>query len=224
MAGFGGFGGLGSSFPMRFGSPESQRILSDQEFNTGWQNKISAEASARADATKNLGQQYAASSVFQGGDRPTVYNDAAVNSFVKSANNSVNGGLADRSNTGQNQTQFNRTLGNLGLDGAYSQMQPDMSQQLQQQYALEKQQREQGQVAQQQAYNGMIGNGQLNGILGADYTTPGFGQINGQTTNPYAINNAPAGVNMDWTKAAGTAQNTGVYDPLAATQKTFWGI
>ena len=82
-------------------------------------------------------------------------------------------------------------------------------------------QRRENQTAQQQAYNGMVGQGQKNGIMGESYTTPGFGRVDGQAQNPYAVNSG--GNNMGWASGFGN-EATGVYDPIKQTQKTFWGL
>ena len=96
---------------------------------------------------------------------------------------------------------------------------------LQNQMKSAQDQRAQNQTAQQQAYNGMIGNGQLNGILGSDYSAPGFGQVNGQTTNPYSPNSGN-GVDMSWSSGVynpSTNNQTGVYNPTANSFKQ-WGL
>lgn len=71
----------------------------------------------------------------------------------------------------------------------------------------------QNQQRQQQAFNMMQGQGQNFGMMGPDYTTPGFGQVTGQTNafapemgqNRAATQGVNEGLQTDWL--------TGVYDP-----------
>lgn len=37
-----GFGGLGASFPVRYGAPTSQNVASDQEWTQNWESKLAA--------------------------------------------------------------------------------------------------------------------------------------------------------------------------------------
>lgn len=73
----------------------------------------------------------------------------------------------------------------------------------------------QNQQRQQQAFNMMEGQGQRFGMMGEDYTNPGFGQVSGET-NPFspdmgagaaALQGANEGISTDWL--------TGVYDPTS---------
>lgn len=72
------------------------------------------------------------------------------------------------------------------------------------------------QIAQQQAYNNMIGNGQQNAVIGPGYTDPNFGQVDGQIGDgkPPAV----PGVDPSW--SSGVYNPQGTYDPQ---RKSGWG-
>lgn len=50
-------------------------------------------------------------------------------------------------------------------------------------------------IARQQAYNNMLGNGQMNGMIGANYSDPNFGQVTGQVSQPPSNPFAQPGAN-----------------------------
>jgi hypothetical protein len=83
--------------------------------------------------------------------------------------------------------------------------------------------RMENQVARQQAYDGMLGSGQLNGIMKEGYTNPMFGQVTGSTENPFDMRGAP-GVDASWTAGVYDPTNqSGTYNPQAV-KKNFWGL
>lgn len=72
------------------------------------------------------------------------------------------------------------------------------------------------QARNQQAYDGMMGNGQINGILGANYSDPNFGQVVGATPQ------GPSQEDMAW--ADGLYNPTGTYGtaPSRTNGWSFW--
>lgn len=78
------------------------------------------------------------------------------------------------------------------------------------------------QARQQQAYDSMRGWGQTNGVMGSDYTSPTFGQINGDPGIGQG-NNAAAGVNATANGVFSPAQGSvGVYG--APRRASNWGL
>jgi hypothetical protein len=70
----------------------------------------------------------------------------------------------------------------------------------------------QNQAVQQSAYNSMNGGGQLNGILGKDYSNPTFGQV---TNNP-GLSQGTLDI-----LAGSATPTTGTYDPLNSSSGVF---
>lgn len=218
-----GFGGLGASFPMRYGDPTSQQVMSDSEYQDELNKRLAgiSPISGNGDGgMATFGRSY--TEAIRNPQGPNVINPAGVSSFLGSTSQSLAGTLPERSTDGINQTQFNRFIDRFGLGNAYSSLRPATGLWENRVYSAiaaanqrEMDARRQNQVAQQQAYNGMMGDGQMNAVLGANYSTPGFGQVNGQLSNPYAPNSGE-GADMTW--------STGVYNPISQTKNSPWGL
>ena len=202
--------GKSVTHPVRRFEPTSQQVQSDQEHNEEGQGKLS-----------NVPQ-------FIETTRPTE----TVERWDTLSNFAPGATIFQTDYTGPNATSWNReafpiqqpNMTVYGREttggGTISEANPEWNR-LKNEMDAAMQFRQQNQTAQQQAYNGMLDQGQKNGVMGPGYSNPGFGRVDGQAQNPYSVD--PGSNNMNW--AAGyDAAPTGVYDPLQQTQETFWGL
>lgn len=202
-------GPFGFTYPTRTGTPQSQNVMNDGEWDAGWQSKLSAVP------------QYISS----GGSGPQWTNVSAMsNDAAASFLNNTGGGYGyEWRDTGMLDPigQASRDFYVMTDKGtpSVSMLNPEWEK-LNNQYMGEKQGRQENQTAQQQAYNNMLGNYQQNGVIGADYTTPNFGLVTGNSDT-----GMPQGTDATW--------STGVYDPTKQSgtysnpnmvNKTFWGL
>lgn len=237
MAGFGSLGGLGgrsggfgASFPSRSGAPNSQVVdylRPQDEWQKDWDARYAAEQ----------GRARAPGMVFNPGPEtnlrpgaPTGAADwtdptgistnwgAGVNPFSASRPDAPTGapgwvdstGISNNWGMPSNPNAVAPTVYNDTFDAGYV---PDFT-------ALNKE-REQmmgrydAQARNQQAYDWMNGGGQINGILGPNYSDPNFGQIVG------AQPQGPSQEEMAW--ADGLYNPTGTYG-TAPARNSGWSI
>lgn len=176
-------GGFGASYPTRSGpAPFSQNVLSDQEFHDGWQRRLAMESPLLMDTVQlnpgaenyNAGtakpylaeiaetnKNYVASQL--GVDRNAEWARGFFDSFDALKGTQYDAGAAPSASGGH--SIFVRDYDNPAFLDA------------QRQYQSEQDQRADAQARNQQAYNSMLGGNQINGILGANYSQPAFGQI-----------------------------------------------
>ncbi|MHA6684500.1 hypothetical protein [Mesorhizobium sp. A556] len=212
MAGFGGLGGLGgSSYPQRSGSPASKQVMSDTEFTNDWQSRLDAIPQT-VDAFGLRDVQLVPGS--------TGYNADFAKQFIPQVERAASqfGGLAPDSQYytggGGSHVLSDQTV-MVGQE-----TNPEYLAMLQQAQQAQ-QQRGENQTRQQQAYGSMNGWGQLNGVMGANYTDPNFGQISGQAGGPLTAPTMPDGVDPSWTSGVFDPSGglTGVYGPNTSSKK-----
>jgi hypothetical protein len=219
--GSGGFGGLGASYPMRYGAaPQSQQVLSDQEFNTPKRTEVQLLPGA-------TGYDQNAASPYIG----DILNTMAMSQWTKSgldpsdpgfatwkaaALTDPNSALSAWNTAGDPSSAYGAgtTAAANGASQTVAQFNPVDPNAIRQ--------RGENQMAQQQAYNGMMGNGQLNGIIGQNYTDQNFGQVTGQQT-PSLQSQLDQVPGLDTTGLAGIYSPTGTYNPMSSTKRV-WGL
>lgn len=236
MAGFGGLGGLGgSSYPQRFGSPNSEQIKTPDEYQKeqqAWIDQMMGKASRVADRDLYREAGGSAYSNFLGdygngkgvsevnakylGLAPIDNRDAWVNagSSMKVAN--PTGGNFNLSNWIE--PEFAAAQQRQAADMAAIQKQIDERTAT---FNTDMAQRGENQTRQQQSYDSMNGWGQLNGVMGPNYTDPNFGQISGQAGGPLTAPTMPNGVDPSWTSGVFDPSGglTGVYGANNSTKK-----
>jgi hypothetical protein len=199
-----GFGGLGATYPTRYGQPTSQAVdyLAPQDqWQKDWDQRYSSLAATSRAATPD---QWVGINDYAGG--PQAYLQALhdPSTQYRTTPSADGNGLSLSQIFVPGQAAVTPDFS--GLNAEKDKMAPVYN----------------NQAAQQQAYNGMLGNGQLNAIPGADYSVPGFGQITGNS-NPYSVD-VPSGVNLPQGSGTyGAGQQTGVYNPQQ-TSKQYWGL
>lgn len=225
--------GKSTTFPVRRDMPNSQQVMSDPEFESSWQSRL-ANVPQFIGGNETTTQDWAPGSNMQSNAQftPGAYapggagtqsitmgqnygfgapGGEGIQSMTAGADYNVRQPMAAGATGVQNVTRESMPVANPEYARIMAEMQAAM------------QQRQESQTAQQQAYNGQLGQGQKNGVMGDNYSTPGFGRVDGQSKNPYAINSGSN--NMDWASGYdGQQQMTGVYDPVKQTQETFWGL
>ena len=227
--------GKSTTFPVRRDMPNSQQVMSDPEFTADWQARLAQipqfiGVPGASDGAQSITTDWGSNQnvPFKAPGGPGVQGMTAGQNYGAGAP----GGAGIQSITmGSDQGFIPRAVGGEGVLSVTQtapgepvrEINPEW-QRMQNEMLAAMQQRQESQVAQQQAYNGMLGQGQKNGVMGENYTTPGFGRVDGQAQNPYMIN--PGGDNdMSWARGYDNQQQlTGVYDPLKQTQETFWGL
>ena len=203
--------GKSVTHPVRRFEPTSQQVQSDQEYNEEWQGKLAAVPQFLQVAYEELSDPVT-----------TMDNvDKYQNNVVPFAgeygrmHHSVGGpGVQDI-------TYPTSPGASLGMTTKYRNEANPEWHRLKNEMEAAMHFRQQNQTAQQQAYNGMLDQGQKNGVMGPGYSNPGFGRVDGQAQNPYSVD--PGSNNMNWAAGYDVAP-TGVYDPLQQTQETFWGL
>jgi hypothetical protein len=216
---FGNQYGNATTFPVRRAMPTSDQVMSDPEFQADWQSRLDAIPQTIGTGERGADKQIqlvpgasgwdasAAEQVFMRNPSlrdPSVFGTSAYNQ----ANNAATKGGSHLF------TQKGEQIMNVNPEW----------QRLKNEMDAAMQKRQEAQTANQQAYDGMLGQGQKNGVMGAGYSNPGFGRVDGMAQNPYAVNaqdnNNPAfaGYQQD------TTGLTGVYDPIAQTKELFWGL
>jgi hypothetical protein len=211
---YGSWGGLGG-FPSRSGAPNSQAVQSDPEFNKGWQDRLAAIP------------QYSGYETSGGSpDTVTMGNvDRYQNNVVPFAGEY---GRTHHSAGGQGVQSI--TLGAAPQQSAV--VNPEwtrMNQQMQSAIS----QRTENQNRQQQAYDfGMLGGNDHNGLLNANYSQPGYGQISGQDQSAaFGADSGTqlGGVNDQFITGAYTPSNSGAtYNPNPYSAQNYqpkgWGL
>lgn len=188
--GLGGLGGFGMSYPSRGGNtPNSTGVdyLAPQnEWEADWQRRRAAEIAKAAAATQ-------AASIMPAHTPPAAgfidLNGDGMADPPGSFRDVTGDGMADPSGWNFTYRGNGGGSGPLFNSPTYA---PDFS-------ALDAERERMmaaydNQARQQQSYNGMLGNGQINGILGPNYADPNFGQVTGSQPQQQA----PAGVDMSW--------------------------
>lgn len=226
--------GKSVTHPVRRFEPTSQQVLSDQEFNTGWQDKLSAVPQFLQVAYEEAATQP------ENWYTPAPDKQTPGTLYGGSVSDSGPGGATQYFGAGQPTGGYGTSVSDVGPGGAsmhgqvltgdpsglgmvtkYRQEANPEWQRIKNEMEAAMQFRQQNQTAQQQAYNGMLDQGQKNGVMGPGYSNPGFGRVDGQAQNPYSVD--PGSNNMNWAAGYDVAP-TGVYDPLQQTQETFWGL
>lgn len=220
-----GLGGLGASYPARFGAPNSQAVdyLPDaKDWLGNWQSRFDAEEARRGQGATAAGpskEQYI-SGVLGGLGQPagpvTWQPEKDVSAFT---NHLIGGGQLYHGSgkVGEEVARF--ALG----DSLYDQLrnytpaaaspgyQPNFSALNAEKSAMAP--RFEAQTANAQAYDNMLGNGMVGGVIGPGYEAPDFGQVTGEFGQSTA--GAQPNLGMGWTdgayKPGGT--NSGVYAP-----------
>lgn len=195
--GLGGLGGRSSSFPQRFGAPQSERVGSLHEIeNSIWAPYHAAVAQSQ-DATDNFWTNHTDTLA----DRFKDYNMTPTQlAQVMEGYKSVARGPG----TAGAEFIFGHAPGVAG-SLISAQALPDMAPYREKAEAARAQYNE-TQTRNQQAYDSMRNNGQINALIGPDYSDANFGSVSGQgATQLPQID----GVNMDWVQ--------GVYDPSQAS-------
>lgn len=224
--------GRATTFPVRRDMPTSNQVMSDGEFEADWQSKLAGipeflggEVSTTQDWAPGANLQSSAPFTPQyhapGGP--------GVNSITRGQDYSFGapGGTGIQSMTvGQDYNmQTPMAPGATGtLTASRSEMprpNPEYARMMaEMQAAMQK--RQEAQTANQQAYDGMLGQGQKNAVMGPGYANPGFGRVDGNAQNPYAVssqaNGNPAFAGYQ------PPDISGVYDPIAQTKELFWGL
>lgn len=205
-----GFGGLGSSYPMRTNAPESQNVMADGEWNANWQNQLSAIP------------QY----ITTGASDPVwtnvsaLDNSSAVNVLNQAANKGSpyewqSTGAVDPIGQNMPDLYIQTKAGSAGTTS----LNPEWDK-LNKQYQDELAARNNNQSALQQAYNVMQGNYAFNGNLTSDYTNPNYGQVSGTqtaTTIPSGLQTGLSGSTVGGTVGS-DQQQIGVYNPASSTK------
>jgi hypothetical protein len=213
---YGSWGGLGG-FPSRSGAPNSQAVQSDPEFRNAWQSKL--------DAVPQYVSDPGAASI-PGTQTITMDNvDRYQNNVVPFAG------------------EYGRTHYSVGGEGIQSMtagtgpstpqsVNPEW-QRINDQMQTAMSQRTENQNRQQQAYNfGMLGGNDRNGLLNANYSQPGYGQISGQDQSAaFGADGGTqlGGVNDQFITGAYTPSNSGAtYNPNPYSAQNFqpkgWGL
>ena len=224
-------------YPVRQFSPQSAMVDnplagmgSMQDWETDWQNRYNAEEARRgqgATGPRALGPERDQFIVNELRNLGAPINSTTLGafgignmgSFSDQGHGDYAANVAGLGNMGQNvvansigRDNFDRLMGyQQQFDPGNAGYTPDFS-------ALNAERDKfqplwENQQRQQQSFNMMEGQGQRFGMMGPDYTSPGFGQVSGQV-NPFApemgagraaVQGANDGIDTDWL--------TGVYDP-----------
>lgn len=230
------------SFPKRNGAPTSSQVMSDGEFESDWNSRLAAipqyNTSSQSVQLAPSGDNYDASAA--SGYTDQIFDNIARQKLTDagvSAENMTDDVVSGYKNSLGGANQFfsmnNYAYGN-GFEGdgynfaapnsgaSHTVMQetrttnPEYAR-MQQLMQTEMQNRQENQTAQQQAYNSMSDQYQKNGMMGAGYTDPNFGSIDGLATTDEE--------NPIWSEGlVDEGTQTGVYDPVASTEKSFWGL
>ena len=209
--------GKSSTYPVRQGAPNSQQVMSDSEFEADWQSRLNGVPqtvrTGKYELRDNVTQLVPGVAGWGGPEAAAKWLTPDAMAAPNSAYD-VNTGAAARGASHTVKEKPERIDLGQSANPEYARMKARMEAALQQ--------RGESQVANQQAYNGMLGEGQKNGVMGPGYSTPGFGRVDGQAENPYAVNmGANNGV---WAEGYQPPDMTGVYDPVAQTKQNFWGL
>jgi hypothetical protein len=231
---FGNQYGNATTFPVRRAMPTSDQVMSDPEFMADWQSRLDAIPQTISAPGEGGGVQ---SLTYDWGSNQNKSFGAPGGAGVQSVTAGQDYGLGSPGGAGTQSVTLGsdigfipRAVGATGIMGitreqptSLTQVNPEW-QRLKNEMDAAMQQRQEAQTANQQAYDVMLGQGQKNGVMGAGYSNPGFGRVDGMAQNPYAVNaqdnNNPAfaGYQQD------TTALTGVYDPIAQTKELFWGL
>lgn len=233
FGGLGGLGGMGASFPTRYTAPESQAVgyLPDADtWKSEWQKRYDAEAARRGQGARAAGpskQDFIAQQLRSAAAAPDPTLTWQLEKDIPAFTDYFMGGkgygsaMGDVAKFGLGDATYNEIM-NYKPRAATAGYQPNFSglnaerDQMTPLFA--------SQTRQQQAYNGMMGNGQENGVIGPEYTAPDFGQVNGDFGQGEMGAQAPA-VDMSW--------SNGVYSPLPGASGVYgasnptarrWGI
>lgn len=234
---YGGLGGLGGLPPTRFGSPNSQQVLSDDEFTAKWQETAPPQYIGGGTAAKQIelvpgASGYDATSaskyhkqIFDAATKQKLLDagasaEAITPDVLSGYQDAVGGMNTFFKNSNYAYADWGANNGSRGshkvteYTNTPRQQNPawnDWNDQFQSALG----QRQENQTRQQQAYNTMINNGADNGLMPEGYSRPGYGQISGQTS---AFNSDGGtqlgGVDNSFTSGAYTPeQGSGVYNP-----------
>jgi hypothetical protein len=221
-ANFGGFGGIGATYPRRQERPDSQVVQSNDEFGV--------EQAKRLEGVPQTITSYSPGRTETGFNQSWVdYSRLQPNWGVVSSRNSSmgdNGYTSSAYPTGLSflaNIPYSRTVGG----GSSTSPNPEYER-LKKLNEGEMQNRMETQTAQQQAYDNMLGNEQKNAVMSGAYSNPNFGAVDGNFDSPYLIDNS-AGANLDSLSGVydpNSAGATGVYggNGAATTKKNFWGL
>lgn len=220
---FGSLGGLGASFPMRNGTPNSQRVQSLDEIT----NDIWAQYDADRKAQDTADDTLTAALDDRWADIPNM--TAMQQAKMRNGISTITSRQASMGNASPAMMALSQDPNQLDNASKYMtaygvELNREPYQQAENAATEAFNQRE---TRGQQAYDSMRGWGQENGVMGANYSAPGFGQVNGIAGNPYAVDTEAAkGADMSWTDGAFNPQNgnAGVYSPAAPRKNTGWGL
>lgn len=192
----GGLGGRESSFPQRFGAPVSNQVQSLEEMQKPIWDEYNAAVAARQNAANDFWEQNQsvldARTAGVPGMTPELQRQ--LDSTLKSAGSRLGGEwlFAHSPDSGVAE-EYNALQAPIDVqsyqDRADAIAQPFLE----------------NQTRNQQAYDSMRNNGQINALIGPDYSNANFGSISGQGAAQLPEID---GVNMDWA--------SGVYNPSKA--------
>jgi hypothetical protein len=236
---YGGWGGLGG-FPSRNAVPNSQSVQSDQEFQNGWQQRLDAipQYLQSGNITRTSDWQANQQRPFMGAPGgPGVQSMTAGQDYGQGSA----GGVGTQSVTQDSNNGFRpMAVGGFGTQSVKRDNPDGITQVANPEWARVNQmmqdatsQRSENQMRQQQAYDfGMLGGNDRNGLLNANYSQPGYGQISGQDQSAaFGADGGTqlGGVNDQFITGAYTPSNSGAtYNPNPYSAQNFqpkgWGL
>jgi hypothetical protein len=209
---FGGLGGLGGrspSFPVRFGAPVSNSVQSLEELQKPIWDEYQNAVNARTQSSNDFWTKYQGTL-----DARTDFagpNQSQLDRTFKVAASRGPGAewvFAHDPNAEAIANEYNDAHAPVDM-AAYTQR----AQAIAQPY-LENQTRN------QQAYDSMTNNGQVNALIGPDYSNANFGSISGQGAAQLPQID---GVNMDWAQGVyNPSQANGMFGNTGRTNKQGW--
>lgn len=234
---YGSWGGLGG-FPSRSGAPNSQAVQSDLEFNKGWQDKLAAVPQYVSETSSTSGTPAGASAPswqtavanFNAGSDPIAAGTLAIEKALNPLGLTFN--RTGDPNQGTSVQYAADLMARPGSSTTTLSVNPEW-QRVNNQMQSAMSQRTENQNRQQQAYDfGMLGGNDHNGLLNANYSQPGYGQISGQDQSAaFGADGGTqlGGVNDQFITGAYTPSNSGAtYNPNPYSAQNFqpkgWGL
>ncbi len=163
----------GSAYPTRGGSmPQSGQVMSDGEFNQGWQDKL---ATIPQYLTTETPEWLNVSDVWRSGDLAQI---DQLMKYTSNPDQKFSFGSTATDGFGAPTTDYRIQTGTSSV----SELNPEWSK-LNDTFQTAKNLRAENQTRQQQAYDTtMMGNGAFGGVLPSNYADPNYGQVTGQKT------------------------------------------
>jgi hypothetical protein len=231
FGGLGGLGGRASSFPQRSGAPTSNIVEAlpfenQDDWLADWQARYDAEARrARGGSAGRSKEDYIRSVL--GSTTPSNVTWQPEKDIPALTSHLINGGgmYYDDPQTAAQVASF--ALGDSMYDQLRNYTPAPAGPGYQANFTAlnaEKQKMLRAYEARtrnQQAYDSMLNNGQIHGIIGPGYTNPNFGSVSGQE----GAAQLPQidGVNMDWASGVYNPQRaSGMYGSTGRTYKQGW--